>query len=422
MTHFQFVFYSIIVGSLILLSAFFSAAETGLMALNRYRLRHRGRLKKRSALLTLKLLERPDRLLGTILIGNTCANIFASALATILAVHFFGEKGIIFSTILLTLVILIFSEVAPKTLAALYPDHTAAIVSWPIFILLIIFYPIVWLLNAISNGLLRILGVKLKKNSNEPLSREELRSVVYETTGRVSSQYQHMLLGILDLNKLMIDDVMVPRHEIRGIDLDEDWLTIQQKLKHSEHDWLPVYRDNINQIVGILHLRELLRESLTSNNVDKEKFEKILQEPYFIPQGTPLNNQLFNFQQQRKRFALVVDEYGEILGLVTLEDILEEVVGEFTTSVTHAGKFIEPQADGSFIVEGGVSIRDLNRITKFKLPTKGPRTLNGLIIEYLEAIPRTGTCLRILNYPIEIVTAKQNRVKIARIFPSSRED
>jgi Mg2+/Co2+ transporter CorB len=291
-------------------------------------------------------------------------------------------------------------------------------VAWPVYWMLLAFYPFVWLLNGISNGLLRLFGVKLTGSMNESLSREELRSVVYETAGRISPQYQSMLLGILDLNKVGVEDVMVPGHEIIGIDLEDDWGDIHKQLIECEHDWVPVYRENLNKIEGLLHIRELIQNSLSGMVVDKANVLKILHEPYFIPEGTPLNIQLLNFQRQQKRFALVVDEYGEIQGLVTVEDILEEIVGEFKSTVTTADKMIEQQSDGSYLVDGAITIKELNRETQWALPTKGPRTLNGLIVEYLEAIPHPGVCVKIAQYPIEIVAVKDNRVKVARIFPS----
>lgn len=402
--------------ALILLSAFFSAAETGLMSINRYRLRHKARMKKRYAILILKLLKRPDRLLGTILIGNTVANITASALATVIAVHFFGEKGVVLITVALTLIVLIFSEVAPKTLAALYPDQTSKIVAWPISILLKIFYPVVWLVNTVANGFLRLMSVKFAGTMVEPLSREELRSIVFEGTGKVPHQYQSMLLGILDLNKVTVDDVMIPRHEIVGIDIEQNWENVRKAIVLSKYDYLPIYRENINQVIGVLHVRDLMNVVM-SNELNQQILMNMLHEPYFIPEGTLLNIQLHNFQSKRQRMALVVDEYGEIKGLLTLKDILEEIVGEFTSSVTAANKSILPQPDGSYLVDGAVTIRELNRVASLQLPTRGPRTLNGLIVEYLEAIPKTGICLRIADYPIEIVNVKENRVKTARIFP-----
>ena len=418
MNHFAVSFLLVLLVLLIILSAFFSAAETALMSINRYRLRHKARMKKRSAILILRLLKRPDRLLGMILIGNNFCNILASAIATLLAIDFLGDKGIALSTILLTFLILIFAEVAPKTLAALYPEKIAKGVAWPVFVLLKLFYPLVWLINAFANSLLRLLRVNVSSQTVEPLSREELRSIVFETTGKTTRQYQSMLLGILDLNKVTVDDVMIPRHEIAGIDVEQSWDLIQRQLIDHPHDWLPVYRSDINQVIGVLHLRELMQLTLTQT-LDKEKIIQLLEEPYFIPEGTPLNIQLGNFQRQHKRSAFVVDEYGEILGLLTLKDILEEIVGEFTSNVDVSTKMIHSQVDGSYLVDGVVTLRELNRVTAWKFPTRGPRTLSGLIIEYLEAIPHAGTCLRLSGYPIEIIQMHENRVKIARVFPKS---
>lgn len=401
---------------LILLSGFFSMAETALMALNRYRLRHKARTKKPSAMLILNLLKRPDRLLGMVLIGNCFANIIASALATVLAVHFFGNEGVVISTFFLAFFVLIFAEVAPKTVAALYADRVSQLFAWPVFILLKLFYPLVWLANVISNNLLRLFGIKIITNSTEAISREELRSIVYETSGRMPSSYQNMMLGILDLNKMTVNDVMVPKHEVVGINLKLEWKDIQNQVIHSSHDWLPLYHDTINQVVGMLHARELL-SVVATHNFNRETLLKLIYEPYFIPENTPLNIQLLNFQQKHKRIALVVDEYGEVQGLITLSDILEEIVGEFVTSVAGNNKVIQAQSDGSFLVDGAITIRELNRVTKWKLPTKGPRTLNGLLIEYLEALPRAGTGVKINDYPIEIIQVQKNRVKVARIFP-----
>lgn len=401
---------------LILLSGFFSAAETGLMAINRYRLRHKARMQKHSAMLILKLLKRPDRLLGMILIGNCVANIFASSIATLLAIHFMGTDGVILFAAVLTLIILVFAEVAPKTVAALYSEKVARMVAYPVFILLKLFYPLVWFVNTLSNGILYLLHVKVSGQVIEPLSREELRSVVFEGTGKVPHQYQRMLLGILDLNKVTVDDVMIPRHEVIGIDLEQSWEIIQKQIVESKHDWLPVYQENINKIAGVLHVRDLLWAAV-DHNLTKERLLKTLSEPYFVPEGTQLNIQLHHFQNTNKRMAMVVDEYGEIKGLLTLKDILEEVLGEFTSSVNAVSKMINIQPDGSFLVDGAVTVRELNRVTQHSLPTQGPRTLNGLIIEYLESIPHVGTCVLIGGYPIEILEVKDNRVTLARIFP-----
>jgi len=408
--------YAAILVVLIFLSGFFSAAETGLMAINRYRLRHKARKKKSRAARILKLLQRPDRLLGAILIGNNFANIFASALATLLALHLFGEKAVFLTTLILTFVILIFSEVAPKTFAALWPEKISYWVVYPISVCLFVFYPVVWFVNAVANGLLRIFGVHVTRTDLEPLTREELRTVVYETAGRISTQYQQMLLGILDLNQETVEDVMLPSHEIGGIDLALEWEEVHKQLSHSHFNWLPVYKENINQLIGILYVRDLVQYCLTQQPLTKEKLLTLLKEPYFIPEGTPLNIQLLNFQKEKTHLAMVVDEYGEILGAVTLEDILEEIIGEFATSVSTTGKLLEKEGDSSYLIDGSITIKELNRITKFKLPSKGPRTLSGLITEYIETIPKTGVSVLIANYPIEIIEVKGNRVKKARVF------
>ncbi len=396
-------------------------AETALMSVNRYRMRHKARMKKNSASLILRLLKRPDRLLGMILIGNNISNIVASAIATVLAANIWGAASVVISTAILTIIVLIFSEVAPKTFAVLHPERVSLAVVYPIYYLLKIFSPFVWMINMIANGILLIFNVKVGNRQLEPLSRDELRSVVYDTTGKMSRQYQNMLLGILDLNKVRVDDVMIPSHQILGIDIDLPWDTIKKQLITASHDWMPVYRENMNQLLGLFHLREMAGGLISGKALDKELVLKNLHEPYYVPEGTPLHTQLLHFQRMRKRLAFVVDEYGEIRGLVTLEDILEEIVGEFTTNVDSTNK-IDVQKDGSFLVDGAVTLRELNRVTKFRLPLRGPRTLNGLICEYLEALPHTGTCVRIAGYPIEIIQVKENLVEVAQIFPKASEE
>ncbi len=408
------ILYCVAIVLLIIMSGFFSCAETGLMAINRYRLRHAGAMKKRWAVLILKLLRRPDRLLGMILIGNNVANIFASALATIVAIHFFGEKAVMLISVLLAFVILIFAEVAPKTIAALYPERVSKVMAWPVYILLKLFYPLVWFINTISNGLLRLLRINVSGHVIEPLNREELRSIVYEGTGKVLP-YQRMLLGILDLNKVTVDDVMIPRHKIMGIDLDDKWEQVLKMIAKSKYDWLPIYREGINQIIGVLHVREVMSLAM-SQTLTQETLIRLLHEPYFVPQGALLNMQLQNFQRQHQRMALIVDEYGEIQGLITLKDILEEIVGEFTMNVSDNTKMIRIQPDGSYLVEGDVTIRELNRVTHCQFPTDGPKTLSGLIVDYLETIPRAGVCLRMEGYAIEILDVKNNHVKMAHLF------
>lgn len=421
MSTFQIAMYSLILASLILLAAFFSLAETALMAVNRYRLRHKARMKKTYALRLLHLLKRPDRLLGAILIGNTFANMIASSLATLLAFHFWGDKGALLVAILLTIIVLIFAEITPKTIAAIFPDRIARYVALPIQIILTLFYPAVWLANAVTNRLLRLFRIRVESYAVEPLSREELRSIVYESTGKMSRQYQNMLLGILDLNKLAVDDVMIPRNEIVGIDIEQPYESIIQQINHIQQDWIPFYRENVNQIIGVLYVRDVMRVLLAKASFNKELLQQYLQEPYFVPEGTPLSVQLGYFQQRQNKIAFVVDEYGEMLGLLTLNDILEEIVGDFTSTVASGKRRrVQKQADGSYFVDGAVTVREFIRETEWELPLAGPRTINGLIVEHLEALPHIGTAVLIADHPIEIMQVKDNRVKLARVFPKIR--
>ncbi|MDX1432668.1 MAG: HlyC/CorC family transporter [Gammaproteobacteria bacterium] len=404
---------------LIVLSAFFSGTETGMMALNRYRLRHLARHRHKGAMRASRLLERPDRLIGLILLGNNFVNILASALTTVIALRLFGEQGILPAAAVLTVVVIIFAEVAPKTLAALYPERVAFPASLPLAPLLRVLYPIVAAVNWIANGMLRLLRVYPSDMDTQQLSTEELRTVVNEAGAMISRRYQRMLVSILDLEKVTVDDIMVPRNDINGIDLEDDIDEIVEQLVHSQHTRLPLYRGDIDNVVGILHLRRALgpleREGLTV-----EWLIEHASEPYFVPAGTPLNTQLINFQRQRRRVGLVVNEYGEIQGLVTLEDLLEEIVGEFTTDPAAHSPDVHPQPDGTYLIDGGAYVRDLNRTMKWELPTDGPKTLNGLVLEYLETIPEPGTSLLIAGYPIEIVQTTSNAVKTARIKPALR--
>lgn len=406
----------IVLVGLILLSAFFSASETGMMSVNRYRIRHLARAGDKSAKRVSLLLERPDRLLGVILTGNTFANILASSVATLLAVHFFGDFGIAIATLILTLVILILGEMTPKTLAAIHSQTVAMKVSWPLVVLLKILYPAVWFITTLANGLLKLLGVGLHKHTVDRLSLDELRSVVLESSGRISQQHQEMLLRILEMEKVTVDDIMIPRNEIIGLDLNDNWSVILEQITNSTHTKMPLYHDDIDNVIGILHLREALK-LLGHNRLNKDTLTEIAREAYFVPEGTPLHVQLLNFRAEQRRSALVVDEYGDIQGLITLEDILEEIVGEFKTDVPAVSKYITSQSNGSFIIDGGVNIRELNRLMSWELPVDGPKTLSGLITEYLEMIPQEQTCLRLAGYPVEILKVQGNLVKAVNINP-----
>lgn len=401
---------------LLLLSGFFSGSETGLMTLNRYRLRHLAKAKHPGAMRAARLLERPDRLIGLILLGNNFVNILASSITTLIALRLGGEGAIAAATFILTLVILIFSEVAPKTLAAMHPERVAFPAAYLYAPLLRLLYPLVWLINALANRLLRLLGVNPADAATLSLSTEELRTVVNEAGAMIPQRHQRMLLSILDLEKVTVEDIMVPRNEIVGIDIEDDWEAIEELLVHSQYTKLPVYRNSIDNVIGILYLRNVVH-LMSQDEFTREDLLEIVREPYFIPEGTPLNKQLINFQRAKRRIGLVVDEYGEIMGLVTLEDILEEIVGEFTTGPSNVSRDIHPQEDGSYLVDGGTHIRDLNRLLKWDLPTTGPKTINGLILEHMETIPEPGTSMLLSGYPVEILQTKDNAVKTVRIRP-----
>ena len=400
---------------LLILSAFFSGSETALMSLNRYKLRHKARAGHRGAKLADKLLQRPERLIGLILLGNNTVNISASALVGVVSVQLGGELGFAIGTACLTLVVLIFAETAPKTLAEMHPERVAFPAAYIYVPLLKILYPLVWMTNTLANGVLYLFGLRKSDADGYALSREELRTVVYEAGARISQKYRQMLINILDLEQVTVDDVMVPHNEVIGIDLEDDIEEIAKMIQHCEHTRLPVYRDNIDNVTGLLHLRRLANLA-SQSGFTKSDLEELLVEPYFVPEGTPLSTQLVQFQKARQRFALVVDEYGDIQGIVTLEDILEEIVGEFTTDPAADDEDIVRESDQSYLVNGTANIREMNRIMNWNLPTNGAKTLNGLILEYLETIPESGTGLKVEGYPIEIIETRENRVQLAPIY------
>jgi len=403
---------------LLLCSAFFSSSETGMLSLNRYRLRHQAKEGHRGARRASELLAHPDRLLGTILVGNNFVNILASSIATVLAMQLWGEAGIAIATIGLTIILLIFGEITPKTLAALRPEIIAYPVSLPLKMLQKVLYPLVAMLSWVSNGLLGLLGVDLSNKGNDSLSTEELRSVVRESGSDLPLNRQSMLLGILDLERVTVDDIMIPRNEVAGIDLDDDLEAIISQLRTTPHTRLPVFRNDINQIEGIVHMRQIAR-LLSHDQLTKESLLAACTEPYFVPENTPLSTQLLNFQKQKRRIGIVVDEYGDVRGVVTLEDILEEIVGEFSNQDTLRSPDIHPQEDGTLVIDGAAYIREVNRARDWPPPCDGPKTLNGLITEALEHIPDSGICLQIGNYRLEILQAADNRVKSVRAWTVS---
>lgn len=399
---------------LLLLSAFFSASETAMMRINRYRVRHLEKKGHRGARRVSRLLDKPDRLIGIILLGNNFVNILASSITTVIALRYFGEAWIALGAFILTMVILIFAELAPKTMAALHPERLAYPFSFVLKPMLMLAYPAVWFINLIANGLLKMVGVSVNNDAMQQLSSEEMSVVVREAGGLIPKRHQKMLINILDLEKAAVEDIMIPRNEVVGIDLENELDEIKEQLRNIQYTRVPLFRDDINNVVGILHMRDVV-PLLVNEDWDVECLTALAMEPYFVPEGTPLNTQLLKFQRQKKRAGLVVDEYGDVEGMVTLEDILEEIVGEFTTDISESIQDVHPQEDGSFLVDGSVNIRVMNRIMGWSLPVEGPKTLNGLVIEYLESIPEPGTSFKMGDYAIEIVQVMDNMVKTARL-------
>jgi Mg2+/Co2+ transporter CorB len=413
---------SVLIGAfvvLLLLSAFFSTSETSMMAVNRYRLKHLVRDGHRGARLASRLLEKTDRLLGVILLGNNLVNTAVATLGTVITVRLLGSNEIALSvaTLSVTFSILIFSEVTPKVIGATYSERIATSVSYVLTPLLRLFYPVVWFVNLFVQALLRLMGLKPLNGGTTQLGMDELRTLVLEAGGFIPEKHQSVLLNIFDLENSTVDDIMTPRHQIEAIDLNDPLDHILHQLSTCYHTRLPVYEGTLDNIIGILHVRKVLH--VTQNEeFSLEELRKIIRDPYFIPSGTPLLAQIQHFQQNQRRIGLVVDEYGELLGMVSMEDILEEIVGEFTThSPAQSGSLLQ-QPDGSWVVDGGALLRDLNRKLGFVFPLSGPKTLNGLILEHLEDIPESGTSLKIGGHPLEILQTQDRAVKTVRIFPA----
>lgn len=382
------------------------------MTLNRYRLQHLVKQKHKGAIKAARLLKRPDRLIGLILLGNNFVNVLASSLTTVIALRITGESGIAIAAGILTLVILIFSEVAPKTLAAIKPELIAFPAAWIYIPLLKLFYPVVWLVNLIANLLLRLVGIHVAKHSKEELTKEELKSIVSEAGTSIPDRYQNMLLSIIDLESATVEDIMTPRNEIIGIDLEDPMDVIINQLTGCPHTRIPIFKESIDRVIGFLHIRKLLTLSSVSA-LTKQDISKNLIEPFFIPESTPLHKQIQTFKVEKLRVGLIIDEYGNVQGLVTLDDLLQELVGEIISDEPDVKK----QADGSFLVDGSITIRELNRINNWDLPIEGPKTLNGLIIEFMEMIPKPGTSIKLHGYIIEIIKRDKNTIKSVKFHP-----
>ncbi|MGD0501291.1 MAG: HlyC/CorC family transporter [Steroidobacteraceae bacterium] len=418
MEHFSLGVLFAALGVLLILAAFFAGSETALMSLNRYRLRHRAKMGHRGARLTEALLARPDRLIGLILLLSTVVNVVTPTLVGLITLRMGGDYLVAAGVIALTFVLLIFCEVAPKTFGALHPERLATPAAYIYTLLLAVLYPVVWATNLLANGVLRLLGAS-RQQASTSLSSEELRTVVAEAGAMIPQRHRQMLMSILDLENATVEDIMVPRVEIVGIDMEDSWDKILEQLRQSQHTRLPVFEGDIDRIIGVLHMKRVVHE-LARGRLDHGNLVEAAsaRDVYFVPSGTPLNTQLLNFQRDKRRLAFVVDEYGDIQGLVTLDDILEEIVGEFTTDpATMMHKDVHRESDGSFVVNASTTVRALNRSMRWNLPTDGPKTLNGLIVEFLETIPEPGTTLKMSDYMLEVLQTGDNAIKTVRIRP-----
>lgn len=412
--HFTLTTLSIVLFCLLLLSAFFSASEIGMMSINRYRLRYLVKQNNKQAIRVSQMLAHPDKLLSIILIGNTLANIVASTIATLIGQYFYEEMGVAIATVLLTFIILVFSEMTPKTLAALHPQQIAFACSLPLKFLQILLAPLVQITSFMATGILRLCGVPQGRIQKEHLSSDELRSLVHETGELLPLEHKSMIISLLDLERATVEDIMVPKAEIVGIDLNQPWSQLLEQLETTQHTRLPLYRNNIDNLAGMIHLRDVLNLAL-EKQLDLEHLIAIADPPYFIPEGTTLNVQIVNFKKMKRRSCFVVDEYGNLQGLVAMEDILEEIVGEFTTDIAALSPDIMPQEDGWVIIDASVTLRQLARLTSWHLPNLGPRTLSGLIIEYLGYIPPADCCLTIEKFRIEVLKVGDNTIKSVRM-------
>jgi Mg2+/Co2+ transporter CorB len=409
---------------LLICSAFFSASETSMMAINRHRLNSLVRKGSRSAKLVNRLLGKVDKLLGSVLFGNTLLNVIAAGVTNIIILRLFGQNdlAILLGTLVITFMLLVFSEIMPKIIAASYPERIALPASYLLTPLITLFHPVVWVASSMVKGVLWLLRIKIETDqSNQKMTLEELRGLVLDAEHFMPRKHQKMLLNLVDLERITVNDVMIPRNQIEALDINAETTELRQQIITCHHTLLPVYADIPSNIIGILHIKRapaLLQET----TLDLTRLREILTEPYFIPSDTPLLKQLQQFQERQARLGLVVDEYGELLGLVTLENILEEIVGEFTTqSPAQTSKFLR-QEDGSVLLEGSSSLRELNRKLGLHLPLDGAKTLNGLILDHLQDIPEAGTSLKIADYPIEIIQTHDRIVKVARIFPAQQNN
>lgn len=396
-------------------------SETAMMAINRYRLASRAQAGHRPAILTQRLLQQTDRLLGVILLGNNFVNTICASVATLITFRLIGQNELALglATSLVTFSILIFSEATPKIIAATHPEPVAYIACYPLYFLLKALYPAVWFVNLFVAALLKLLRLRTEPAGNHALSPEELRLLVVESARFMEKKHHSILLNLFELTNITVDDVMTPRHQIESIDLNADREILHEALLTCHHTRLPVHSGDPDNIIGILHVRKIL--SMRTEEINPDSLREVMRPAYFIPSGTPLFTQLQNFQENRRRMALVVDEYGELQGLVTLEDILEQIIGEFTTNSPAISGPFSSQADGTLLLDGATLLRDINRKLNTDFPLDGPKTLNGIILEFFEDIPDTGTCMIIAGHRIEIVQTQDRSIKTVRLIPSPQK-
>ena len=405
---------------LLFLSAFFSGVETAMMSLNRYRLKHLVKENDKGAIRADKLLKRPDRLLGVILIGNNFVNILAASLTTVLCLNLFGDSGVVIGSIVLTLFILVFAEITPKTFAALNSEKVALPASLILKYLQKILRPLVLFVNFFSNFFMRLLGTK-ETTINEDLSPEELKSVLENSGDLIPKKYQDMLISVLELDKVSVDEVMTQRSEVIGIDINQTVENILSNLQNNQKDFLPVYDESLDDLRGVIDLYGIT-SFLSNEDKSIESLIESLDEAYFIPENTPLSTQLFNFQKNKKTVAVVIDEYGSVKGIVTIKDVLEEIVGELATDIDKETVEIMEQKDGSYLIDASIPLRELNKKLNWQLPVNGAKTLNGLIIDQIETIPEKNIKIEIENYSVETVLIRNNMIKIARVLQLIEKD
>ncbi|ACX96600.1 HlyC/CorC family transporter [Halothiobacillus neapolitanus] len=399
---------------LILLSAFFSSSETALISLNRYRMRHLAKRGHGGAVRAQKLLEKPDRMLGLILLGNNFVNILASSIATVVGLRLFGDSGLAIATGVMTFALLIFGEVAPKTAAAVAPERFAWPAAYIYNFLMKPTLPLIRLINLMANGLLHLLGFNTKTRQVQGLSAAELQTIVRESSQHLPDQHQELLLSVLNLEQGQVEDIMIPRADIVGIDISAPWEEVLEQIKHLSYSRVPVYKGSVENTIGVITVRRLFGP-LMDGSLTLSRLKRLLREPYYVPEGTALTTQLLNFQKEKRRSALVVDEYGDVQGLVTLEDILEEIVGDFTTSPVTDNDVVQSEADGSYLLKGTMPIREINRELAIELPTQEASTLNGLIIEQLEALPTVGALVDLDGIRIIVESVHNRAVATARL-------